>query len=168
VLVIYFGRDLTEGFTLILAVKMKVHKLLYFYWSLPTIEGISSARGLNDHRFHIQGEGKGQKQEVWQRRLYCRSPDRLPRAKKGSPRRLMCIAEYSQRTKIFVVFPTPPPLVKFSFFKSASESLIFLCRALEYSTQRFMDLKRSDIHFFAPSRIDSPFAWIFSRDLRQY
>jgi len=52
VLVIYFGRDLTEGFTLILAVKMKVHKLLYFYWSLPTIEGISSARGLNDHRFH--------------------------------------------------------------------------------------------------------------------
>lgn len=36
-LVIYFGRDLTEGFTLILAVKMKVHKLLYFYWSLPIL-----------------------------------------------------------------------------------------------------------------------------------
>lgn len=88
-LVIYFGRDLTEGFTLILAVKMKVHKLLYFYWSLPTYlstpGGISGERGLNDHRFYRGAKGEGQKQEVWQQRLYCRSPDKLARAREGSP-----------------------------------------------------------------------------------
>lgn len=59
-LVIYFGRDLTEGFTLILAVKMKVHKLLYFYWSLHLYSLSNEGgwrggirRGLNDHRLHV-------------------------------------------------------------------------------------------------------------------
>lgn len=111
-LVIYFGRDLTEGFTLILAVKMKVHKLLYFYWSLPTylstLPRASAAREGWTTIVSTEGrKGKGRRRKCGKQRLYCRSLDKLARAREGSLAVwCICRAKYSRirRTKIFVFF----------------------------------------------------------------
>lgn len=123
-LVIYFGRDLTEGFTLILAVKMKVHKLLYFYWSLLTHRGHQRReRGLNDHRFHGRAKGKGRSRKYGSSDF---TVDRLidfRERKRAAPSFDVHrgIFTYSEQKSLSFFHP----LDEYSILKSANESLIF-------------------------------------------
>lgn len=129
---------------------MKVHKLLYFYWSLPTATGgINGARGLNDHttfpqREKAKGKGKGRSRKCGSSDF---TVDRLIdfRERKRAALVVWCASRniHVQRTKIFLSFFPPPRWIFHSeVSERASESLIFLCRVLEYSTERFMGLCR--------------------------